>query len=1678
MERIKDFGDIREAGTKVISGHGRSYVHDAYDPSSPHYQAALAAAGREATKETGVPVAVLEQARPVTETPAFKAWFGESKVVDEHGAPLVVFHGTPSEGGAFDAFDLQQMETSGAGGAGTTDGFFFTSSEANAKSYSAQHGKLGRVMQLYLRMENPLVLDYEGDMRAALKKDAEYLDLTPEDIDGMSYEEVMSRAAPDGAGVLGDWIEKAVREAKRKGHDGLILRNIVDNNRVSSRLAREIGPGLDDPATHYVVFEPTQIKSATGNAGTFDPANPSMLHSSSVAMKAGPHGGIAFVLDDGSGKPLEATIHLADANAGTLAHELSHFFVEALSRMATRGELTDPGLRGDYDALVRFMGYQDHAGRLADAPERVRLAAREGKAVKAGGLDAGEQRRLQELRAREERVSYAFEQFLSEGKPPSTALAGVFRRFSRWLGRLYQGAETVAGKYRQLYGEELVVSDDVRGIFRRLLASQTEIDRAQAADEMQPFRPALEQLTPEERTRWEELDARDRTEAEARVIRSLVEDDRKRIRATAEAERSRVRAQVEAEIDANPTHQAVAYLTTGALVAGAELPAALTDANGQPWKLDRKALVKAYGADFVRQLPQEGLTDKNGLSAEELASQLGFTSGDQLVRAVAAAEPRAKAVQREVARRVLEKLGPALIDDPMRLQEAAAGAARTEAATEKLLLERRALARQLDPSLAPRGPELDREFLRAQAHRILEVKPLGELSPGYYLDAERRAARQMFELAARAAGEADGAKKQRWLAKAHDLTEIRLLNRELYRAALELREKMDAAYERLGKTGETAWRAQLGKAAPAYRDTNDAILAAIGLPRADSAPRTPAEAAKALEDMLRQADADAATIDFDVGAIRELVTSPRRWTELTVEEARNVVDAVKNIRRAANLANEVVLLDKRLTKDDVLEQMARASSVLPAKPKGKRDRATEGTGATLRRGLQGVLASLVSIETASEMLSGLKKDSIFHKVFVDGYLEARNREDALARDYGKVIADAWEKMPAPVRRRLHDLVDLSKDLPLPAELKESAWQEDSAVTRSYLLMVALNMGNAGNKQRLLDGYGWNEAQVLGALGEHLTRAELDFAQGVWNSLEGLYPQIEALHERDSGLKPGKVPRTPLEVRLADGTTWRGDGGYFPAKYDPRRGMSQRGFVAQERDIAGILDPQSRYPGTPKGHTKERAAAVTDVINLDWSVIPTHVSQVLHDLAFREYVRQTAAIVVDPRFETIVSRGLGPEYARQFRPWLQDLASNRADAVRADIRSTFALLSWGKGRTMMAAMGHNFANALGDLANPLVASLGGYVRPDYLARATSRLTPGLPGATSSREAWDFAVASSSELQHRRDRAAEHLRRHLDEMAGDASKPNALQRSALTRPAGDLLAAAKDTAFWAQETIDKLTSAQVWLGAYLQHQDVALKGGRPDPHGFAVREADAVVRKLFPAESAAERPAIMRARALAPMLMFYGYFSKIHQMRRLAAFEAKLTLLDAEASPGEKAVGLGKLAGRVLGVSVALAISDLYSGRGPEQQNDSWAAWLGRKLAAAQTLDLPLVGPLLSALSEKTLGGRGQVSVRAAPALALGETVVRKLGKMLDEGAAPDEAFWSAIGLGGIGLGAPTLGVVRPGSYVTSGAAEEDVGAGRPEDVAAGLLYGERPGQALNPITAVRATLDGSVPLVKP
>ena len=81
-----------------------------------------------------------------TESPFFKAWFGKSKVVDDAGKPLTVYHGT-------DVYDLKKFKP---GQHGYLGGGIYTTPNRNV---AERYTNYDTVHNLYERMENPFVVN-------------------------------------------------------------------------------------------------------------------------------------------------------------------------------------------------------------------------------------------------------------------------------------------------------------------------------------------------------------------------------------------------------------------------------------------------------------------------------------------------------------------------------------------------------------------------------------------------------------------------------------------------------------------------------------------------------------------------------------------------------------------------------------------------------------------------------------------------------------------------------------------------------------------------------------------------------------------------------------------------------------------------------------------------------------------------------------------------------------------------------------------------------------------------------------------------------------------------------------------------------------------------------------------------------------------------------------------------------------------------------------------------------------------------------------------------------------------------------------------------------------------------------------------------------------------------------
>jgi hypothetical protein len=133
----------------------------------------------------------------------------------------------------------------------------------------------------------------------------------------------------------------------------------------------------------------------------------------------------------------------AEANASTFFHESGHQYLAELVRDAAH-EAAPAELRADAQTVMDWLGLK--------GPQDLAL-----------GSDASRAAKIKATKAHE-KFARGFEQYLREGIAPSPQLAGVFAKVKQWMLNIYQ----------TIKGLGAPISDDIRGVFDRMLAEQPQ----------------------------------------------------------------------------------------------------------------------------------------------------------------------------------------------------------------------------------------------------------------------------------------------------------------------------------------------------------------------------------------------------------------------------------------------------------------------------------------------------------------------------------------------------------------------------------------------------------------------------------------------------------------------------------------------------------------------------------------------------------------------------------------------------------------------------------------------------------------------------------------------------------------------------------------------------------------------------------------------------------------------------------------------------------------------------------------------------------------------------------------------------------------------------------------------------------------------------------------------------
>lgn len=1531
---------------------------------------------------------------------AFYAWFGDSKVVDEEGRPLVVYHGTGTEIQAFNGITWASVGTD------------------LANEYASMREVLGQgiatVLPLYMRAKR--IFDADAGLSKSETVGSFFNNALEQSIEqGREVDLERARALLDTIRTAGtreesgprydrhDFWNKSVEMFGRDGAEAIReMFNLLGFDGIKMR---------ENGSDTFGAFSPTQIKSIN-NRGTFDPADARILYQSgdnasialnSLAREGNDKAIIVQALVDGLGLSIEQLSNIL-VSVASASETDSLGGVEAFSPMLSlmrrivlhEGKVLDAIIKSVPIDVVNNLGRSKRSAKVAlhdeamlkdgsafdaelpvsvlsDRASAVRLLVRETARVATEGLgEVMNSRRelvegdstfgarkfsqeissnprariimpgadlstfrielfesrnlssflhelshqwLEELRADAENpeapeqikadwqaVTEWFaangnpivdgvipveahemwarggERYLMEGKAPSPALTGLFETFRGWLLSIYKTVQALRAP----------ITPEIREVFDRLLATDEEIA---AMAEMQALQPMFKDaaaigMTGQEFDAYKAQAQAARDEANSTLLAKTMAAIRRRETKKFRDEKRAVMADEAERLNDEPLLKSIRLM--------------------QATPIDQEWLVDRMGADVLSLLPKRvpPLWRERGVNPDSLAELAGFGSGQQMIEVLIGAERQHRQAreggdQRTMRARMIENAADAEMtlrygDDPLNdgsIEQEAIAAVNGELQGELLASEVRLLSRRTGQRPTPY--KIARQWAR---NRVRTGLVSVEASPG----AIQRHARNV----AKAGRDAEKAMLAGKMDEALRFKQQQMLSSALLAEAKEASDEVNVAVKRMGKIAK---RATMKSVDQDYLEQAHALLEAVDLKERTQKSEN---RKKSFQDWADAREAEG--FEVVVPPSFEATLGKTNWSRLPVETLLGLDEAVAQVMHLGRFKQSLLDRQDQREWDEVFQEAENSGGNIDGPP--PKDMTDPGWWGALKGRILGADAALLKMETVFDWLDGGDSNGVFNRIVFRPIADAQSREQDMQKDYMGRIKALFEAVPAEVGARWQDKMELPFVDPLTGM--------PMRMNRHKVIAMALNVGNEGNLQRLSDGYRINPGALTDYLNATLTAEEWQFVQGVWDTIDTLWPEIARIEREVNGVAPDKVDAR--EVMTPFGPL---RGGYYPAVYDSTRDYKAEENKGRESDL---FEGAYTRATTRASSTKERAEAVKRPILLDLGVINRHLGEVIHDITHREAVIRANRFLTNERVMRTIDAALGPEIRKQLRPWLKFVANSWA-IERAGNEGFGKFIGQLRANATVVGMGLR--------ATTIVTQIAGYSNSVEVVGEAAMAKALAQFYANPRASINWVMENSDEVRNRMDTLDRDIRTELTRLNNITATSKTMQA----------VLDSKKFVFHGIGYMDRLVSVPTWIAGY----NNALAAGMDEAD--ARYAGDKAVRQSQGAGGPKDLAAIQRGtgnwgEALKLFTMFYSYFSAQYQRQRTLA-------RDITGDDTRRPRNMPKLAARAFFLlALPPMLVELLRGvvgapSGPDEE-EWWAQWLMRKLLANALGPIPL------------------------------------------------------------------------------------------------------------------------------
>lgn len=245
----------------------------------------------------------------------------------------------------------------------------------------------------------------------------------------------------------------------------------------------------------------------------------------------------------------------------------------------------------------------------------------------------------------------------------------------------------------------------------------------------------------------------------------------------------------------------------------------------------------------------------------------------------------------------------------------------------------------------------------------------------------------------------------------------------------------------------------------------------------------------------------------------------------------------------------------------------------------------------------------------------------------------------------KLTEETTWKLRALQKYTDNSIMDIIPNDVIPRALNESGLAD---LNRRNLRQLMGHMGSESGIEKVTKGFGVKAKDVWRLIHDNATEADWKWVSGMHELFNDLWKESAAMQERDTG-----VAADPIDpVKMDSKKFGEFSGGYWPVKYD-KRTSNIEGHIASKNPL---FDEHYTQAATPQQYTLTRTQFAAP-LDLTGQLLGTHIQGMVHDIAFREAVRNAGKLINNEEFMASMTQKWGGEYAGLLHTWLKDIANS-------------------------------------------------------------------------------------------------------------------------------------------------------------------------------------------------------------------------------------------------------------------------------------------------------------------------------------------------------------------------------------------------------------------------------------